>query len=240
MFCHAPDEKLHVSNDKSAKVVPIDDEVKIQAIACGKHHTVAVEAASDQKIRVFSWGCGNYGVLGHGVQMDEYFPRNIGSLHNVAMGETPIITAGAHCNLLLTSAGHVYYWGKHRSVGEATMRPQLVDALANNQHVVTTCAAGGQTVVCSTQAAQTVAWGQGPHGELGLATAKSSAKPTFVTVLDGVPIMSVACGYGHTLFIARQDGKEDETAVKKLAELDMDAAEELARAIENKGAGKKK
>jgi alpha-tubulin suppressor-like RCC1 family protein len=85
------------------------------------------------------------------------------------------------------------------------MRPKLVEELANNGHVVTHCSAGGQTVVCCT-ATCVVAWGQGPHGELGLADKKSSAKPTFVTALDGKSVLDVSCGYGQTLFVV-EDAK---------------------------------
>jgi alpha-tubulin suppressor-like RCC1 family protein len=156
--------RLHVNSSEKTTVVPIAEGqiIRIGHIACGKHHTLAVEAASNVPSRVFSWGCGNYGVLGHGVQADEYFPRVIGVLAVLLPGgEAPTVYAGAHCSLLKTpTSGHVYYWGKHRSVGEATMRPTLVDALANNGHVVTHCAAGGQTVVCSTLLGVTVAWGQ--------------------------------------------------------------------------------
>lgn len=109
------------------------------------------------------------------------------------------------------------------------MRPSLVDALANNQHVVTHAAAGGQTVVCCTANAQTVAWGQGPHGELGLGVQKkSSAKPTFVDGINGCRVAALACGYGHTVFVVRDDDKEDKAAVKKLPVLDPEAVQELA------------
>ena len=60
---------------------------------------------------------------------------------------TPLLhglTGGAVDFLYGFGAGHVYYWGKHRSVGEATMRPQLVDVLANNQHIVKHVAAAHQ------------------------------------------------------------------------------------------------
>jgi len=233
-FCHAPSEKVHGSGD-SVKVIPLPEDVRIQQIACGKHHTIALEAVSDQPARVFSFGCGDYGCLGHGIQADEYFPRCIGSLQNIILGQGNVgLAAGAHCSLVQTGNGHLYYWGKHRSVGEAKMRPALVDALANNQHVVSFCAAGGQTVVCSTANAVTVAWGQDPHGALGLGEPKSSAKPTFVPALDGCRISSLACGYGHTLFVVRNEDKEDITAVKKLAELDPDAVEGLVEAAESK------
>lgn len=218
-FVHAPTEKLHTSNEV-CKTVPLENSTSIvlASIACGKHHGIAVERTDDsdddndaKNPRVFSWGCGNYGCLGHGLQADEYYPRKIGLFATLPQlaerGENARVSAGASCSLLQTAAGHVYYWGKHRSAGEGTMRPSLVDALANNEHVVTHCSAGSQTVVCCTSLHQCVAWGQGPHGELGLGDKKSSAKPTFVTALDGKPVLDLACGYGHTLFVV--EGAKD-------------------------------
>jgi alpha-tubulin suppressor-like RCC1 family protein len=127
--------------------------------------------------------------LGHGVQKDEYYPRLVGVVIILPFGKDVecTATAGAQCSLLRNNkVGHVYYWGKHKSAGEAVMQPQMVDVLANNQHMVTQMAAGGQTVICSTSLAQTVAWGQGPHGELGFGKPKSSSKPTFVESLHVV------------------------------------------------------
>jgi hypothetical protein len=233
-FCYCPGEKLHTSSSEQ-KVVPLNEKIKIGYIAAGKHHTLAVEAASNQPSRVFSWGCGHYGVLGHGRVADEYFPRLIGVLpHLLSFSpEPPTVSAGAHCSLLQNN-GHVYYWGQHRNNAEAVLRPQLVDVLAHNQHVVKHMAAGGQTVFCSTVAGQTVAWGQGPHGELGLETAKSSAKPTFVTKLDGCTVQSLACGYGHTLFVV------EESATKSFATIEPDAVEELSNRQEKEPPAKKK
>lgn len=64
-FCHAPNEKLHGSSDK-AKVVPLSGEhVRIQQVACGKSHTLLLEAECEEGLspRVFSFGCGDFGVL---------------------------------------------------------------------------------------------------------------------------------------------------------------------------------
>lgn len=153
-------------------------------------------------------------------------------MQNAPLGDDSQIklVAGNSCSLLQTSAGHVYYWGKHRSVGEAQMRPQLVDVLANNQHVVTHTAAGSQTVVCSTLHAQTVAWGQGPHGELGLRSgAKSSAKPAFVDDLTGCHILSMAASYGSLIYVVSQ---EDEKAVADLSKLEEDQVADLAQRVD--------
>jgi len=135
------------------------------------------------------------------------------------------LAAGNSCSLVQTSAGHVYYWGKHRSVGEAVMRPQLVDVLANNQHMVTNMAAGSQTVVCTTQHGQTVAWGQGPHGELGLKSgAKSSAKPAFVDDLNECHVTSIAASYGSLIYVV---SKDDEKHLDELPTLEADDVTDL-------------
>jgi alpha-tubulin suppressor-like RCC1 family protein len=220
-----------------SKVVPLKEDIRIQSIACGKHHSLAVEAASPNHTpRVFSWGCGDYGCLGHGVQAHEYFPRVIGALQGpIIVGQHFPIAAGAHCSLMQTGNGHVYYWGRHRNVGEAMMRPQLLDVLANNQHDVQHCAAGGQTVVCCTPF-KTISWGNGPHGELGFGTAKSSAKPNFVPALDDLCVTSLACGLGHTLWVVRKEDAKEIALIDKLNVLEEEDVEDLVESI---AAGKK-
>jgi alpha-tubulin suppressor-like RCC1 family protein len=235
VFVHAPGEKLYTASNKDVKIVPLEEDIRIGNIACGKHHCIAIEAPSNSPPRVFSWGCGNYGCLGHGVQSDEYRPRLIGTLNagNIWKSNPPIFaTAGSSCSMILTKSGHVYYWGKHRSVGEAVMRPQLLAELANNGHVASYVAAGAQTVVISTQNAVTVAWGQGPHGELGLDDGKkSSAKPVFVTKLDRCRIQDLACGYGTTYYLVKSEDKDDEAAIKNLPTVSDEAFIELEKTM---------
>jgi hypothetical protein len=80
---------------------------------------------------------------------------------------------------------------------------------------------------------------KGPHGELGLEKAKSSAKPAFVEKLDGCLVCDLACGYGHTLYVLRDEDKEDKAALKKLGEIDAEAVQELVDAAAAKGSKKR-
>lgn len=255
-FCHAPDQKLYqtIKSRDATKVVPLQEtmDIRIASIACGKHHSLALEAPRKDEgessiSRVFSWGCGDYGVLGHGVQADEYYPRLIATLSQSASQVVPSdseISAGAHCSLLLTNNnGYVYYWGMHKRVGEAVMKPQLVDVLANNQHHVSHFGGGGQTVVCSTTLGQTIAWGQGPYGELGLGSKKSSSKPAFVESLHKHEVIDLACGYGHTLWVvhdtsslSKKQQKDDEEgpAVEDLPKIDTDSVKQQLETIWSK------
>ena len=227
VFVHKPGDTLEDSK-KPPVPLPDSDNIRIGSISCGKHHTVAVEASlkatSIGSQRVFTWGCGGYGVLGHGVQVDEYTPHLIKALVGPLFNSNSPVraSAGAHCSMVLTENGHVYYCGKHRSVGEATMRPALIDILANNMHVVTALDGGAQTVFCSTSNGVTVSWGMGLTGELGYGAnnPKSCSKPKFVEKLDKCLITDVACGYGHTLFIISNEDAEDKKLLKTIAKIE--------------------
>uniref|UniRef100_A0A7S2S1V5 Uncharacterized protein n=1 Tax=Eucampia antarctica TaxID=49252 RepID=A0A7S2S1V5_9STRA len=232
----------NISTGDDKKMVPLPDSVNIviASISCGKNHAIAVEAAStSQSPRVFSWGCGDYGCLGHNIQADEYTPRLVTTLSG-PMFATNVPTraaAGGSCSMILTKHGHVYYWGKHRSVGEATMRPNLVEVLANNMHNVTTLSGGFQTVFCSTNNGVTVSWGNGPIGELGYGkdNPKSSSKPKFVEKLDTVLVTDVQCGYGHTLFLLRNKDDEDKKAVENMAKVETDDLVEFIKVLSSSG-----
>jgi hypothetical protein len=52
--------------------------------------------------------------------------------------------------------------------------------------------------------------------------------------LDGCRLADLACGYGHTLFVVRNEDAEDIAAVKKLPELDMESVEDLVKAAEER------
>lgn len=207
------------------KCVTLEDsrQICLSNVSCGKNHILAVEAPTLEHAhvpRVFSWGCGDYGCLGHAVQANEHHPRLVGGFRGpVFANNHPVLAvSGSHCSLVLTQNGHVYYLGKHKMAGEATMRPALVDALANNGHVATAIGAGSKTVFCSTKGGVTVSWGHGEHGELGYGAdgAKSSSQPKFVNGLDSCLVTSVSCGMGHTLFIIRSEDGEDAKALKKV------------------------
>ena len=102
------------------------------------------------------------------------------------------------------------------------MRPSLLDALANNRHVVQSLSGGFQTVFCGTKNGVTISWGQGATGELGYgaSNAKSSSKPKFVEKLDSCLVSQISCGYGHTLFIISDDDEEDKKAWGKMAKIE--------------------
>jgi alpha-tubulin suppressor-like RCC1 family protein len=243
-FTHIPGEKSYGAANANEKVVELQEDIRLCHISCGKYHTVAVEAPSEHHTpRVFSWGCGNYGCLGHGIQADEYKPRSIAAMAvgNQWFANPPVSCAtGASCSMVLTSSGQIYYWGKHKMVAEAVMRPQVLSELANNQYVADLVAAGHQTVVIATKKDVIVAWGNGPYGELGYGNKKSSSKPDFVASLSRCRIQDLACGFGATYYIVKNNEKSDQDAIKDLPVVSDDAYLELERFLDTVTEDKKK
>ena len=120
------------------------------------------------------------------------------------------------------------------------MRPNLIDALANNGHVVTSIAAGSQTIFASTANGVTVSSGHGSEGQLGYGKGenKSSSKPKFVNGLDSCIVTGLACGMGHTLFLVQNEDADDAKAIKKIPKLgESDAAQLIDQLKAKRGGG---
>ena len=228
-------EEKSFSTGTDDKKVQMMEEIRISYIACGKNHAMAVEAAregdEDKERRVFSWGCGDYGCLGHGVQADEFYPRQLVFFKNrmFSKNSPTKVSCGGQCSLILTERGHGYYFGRHKNVGDAAMRPALMDALASNGHIVTSLSSGAQSIICCTKSGVTVTWGSGPYGELGYGIngSKSSSKPQFVSVMDSCIVTKVRSGYGCSVFLIRDDDEEDKKALKKLQSIEIEDVEEF-------------
>jgi alpha-tubulin suppressor-like RCC1 family protein len=69
-----------VVKDNKNKVVQMihGNHIKIRSVFAGKSHSLCIEDWEDNPTnRVFSWGFGGYGRLGHNCSEDEYYPREI-------------------------------------------------------------------------------------------------------------------------------------------------------------------
>ena len=99
----------------------------ISDVKCGNNHTAAV--TDDGK--VFTWGFGGYGRLGHNQPQDELAPREVSQFSEGQRRKAggPLgppdgavgITCGAACTLVVRMSGKVMFFGKTKTSGEATM-----------------------------------------------------------------------------------------------------------------------
>ena len=85
---------------------------KITKVAAGHNHCVAVDAVG----KVYTWGNGGYGRLGHKEQKDEFLPKQVfipGGDRNLAPADC-VVAAGSTSSFVSAAQGQLYYWGKAR------------------------------------------------------------------------------------------------------------------------------
>lgn len=112
-----------IEKTREGHILPLED-VSIVDVACGINHTLAI----DTKKRCFSWGFGGYGRLGHTETKDELMPRNIKTFDSLNRGVKQIFCGGTF-SMAVDENGLLYFWGQHKSSGEATMYPKNVQDL---------------------------------------------------------------------------------------------------------------
>ncbi|KAK7469558.1 hypothetical protein BaRGS_00036406 [Batillaria attramentaria] len=210
--CEMVPRKVNVFIEKTrdGHVNPVTD-VDVREVACGLNHTLAL----DSKKRVFSWGFGGYGRLGHAEPKDEMVPRLIKFFEGPNRGAVQI-ACGSSFSMAVGEHGALFFWGQSKPTGEATMYPKLVQDLGGWKIRSIGCCYRSIVVAADNSV---VSWGPSPtYGELGYGEnkMKSSTVAQEVKPLDGIHVHNVACGYGHTMMIARADTDEDKEKLKKL------------------------
>jgi len=129
--------------------------MSIRAVAAGKNHAFCLEDWEGPEAnwnRLFSWGWGGYGRLGHNTSQDELKPREVVFFsHTVAGagGTHPSlrvqarqaqkqkcireIYAGGSFSLAVSESRNLYFWGKLSNAprGEATVYPVMSAELYN-------------------------------------------------------------------------------------------------------------
>lgn len=209
--CEVVPRKVNVFIDKDRNgITPITD-VELRDIACGNNHSVAL----DSKKRIFTWGFGGYGRLGHSEPKDEMVPRMLGYFNGPNRGATQVY-AGSTISMAVSEHGALFLWGQQKSTGEAAMYPKNVQDLSGWRIRSGGCC---NRVIVMAADDSVVSWGPSPtYGELGYGDEKikSSSYAQEIKPLAGIYIHSVACGYGHTLMIARNDTEEEKAKIEQL------------------------
>jgi alpha-tubulin suppressor-like RCC1 family protein len=169
------------------------NQIRVRLVAAGKNHSACVEdwEGEGQQGRVFTWGFGGLGRLGHNAPDDELLPRellpftpstNAGAKPN-PQRQIRQLQTGSTCTTVISESQHLYFFGKlsNSSRGEAQMYPKLVDDLYNwkSKHM----SLGSNLVVVAAED-KVVAWGAPVAGLLGFdGGGKSSITPKFLTCL---------------------------------------------------------
>ncbi|GAA0166503.1 hypothetical protein LIER_21644 [Lithospermum erythrorhizon] len=177
----------------------------IVKVACGTNHTVAVDASGC----VYTWGYGGYGRLGHREQKDEWSPRRIDifTKRNV-LPPNAVVSAGSANSACTAAGGQLYMWGKIKNTGDDWMYPKaLMDLSGWNIR----CMDSGSMHHFVGADSSCISWGHAQSGELGYGPngQKSSAIPKKVEILEGMHVVSVACGFAHSLVVVDRTNISD-------------------------------
>uniref|UniRef100_A0A4X1W7C0 Protein RCC2 n=1 Tax=Sus scrofa TaxID=9823 RepID=A0A4X1W7C0_PIG len=203
---------IFIEKTKDGQILPVPNVV-VRDVACGANHTLVL----DSQKRVFSWGFGGYGRLGHAEQKDEMVPRLVKLFDFPGRGASQIY-AGYTCSFAVSEVGGLFFWGATNTSRESTMYPKAVQDLCGWR--IRSLACGKSSIIVAADES-TISWGPSPtFGELGYGDhkPKSSTAAQEVKTLDGIFTEQVAMGYSHSLVIARDESETEKEKIKKLPE----------------------
>ena len=173
-------------------------KVQVAYIACGQYHTAAVANSG----RLFTWGSGKWGQLGHGVRQDERFPRKVDT--EKALGNFVRVACGDRHTAVLNEQGGIVTFGngQHGQLGHGNgldcLKPTLLTQGDLAQHRIVALDCGATTTAAVTETGALYLWGFGeslhPKGVSNVLEA-----PRQVRMREAVK--QVACGLGHVLVL---------------------------------------
>ncbi|XP_057542025.1 PH, RCC1 and FYVE domains-containing protein 1-like isoform X2 [Amaranthus tricolor] len=181
-------------------------------VACGTWHTAAIvdtmenEASFDRSFsaagKLFTWGEGDKGQLGHGDSEVRLIPMYVETLIDKNFCK---VACGHDFTVALSTTGRVYSMGStdYGQLGcpESDGRvPACVEGkIADN--FVEDIACGSHHVAIVTSKAELFTWGKGSNGQLGHGDIDHRNEPTFVEFMKGNQVRSVSCGSNFTAII---------------------------------------
>ncbi|XP_022827451.1 probable E3 ubiquitin-protein ligase HERC2 [Spodoptera litura] len=197
----------HSNNVSSPRANPYLSHVLVRRVAVhsGGKHALALTADG----KVYSWGEGEDGKLGHGNRITLEVPRLIETLS----GERVVgIACGSAHSACVTARGHLYTWGmgEYGRLGHGDdmtqLYPKMVEALANFRVVQVACGSRDAQTLALTACGKVFSWGDGDFGKLGRGGSDGCAVPMNIERLNTLGVIQVECGAQFSLALTR-DGE---------------------------------
>ena len=169
----------------------------LRQLECGSHHCAAICASG----RVYTWGSGSFGQLGHGDRRSEALPRMIGSLAHV---EIVRVACGGH-TCALSAHGELFTFGngKHGQLGHGDARPEAAPRrVARLRHArVLGIACGDFHTLALADDGYVYTWGAGAFGELGHGDPAHRSEPRRLEGVRRHSLVFAACGASHNVLL---------------------------------------
>lgn len=175
--------------------------------ACGAWHTVAIVEVVDSlnsatSCKLFTWGDGNKGQLGHADRETRLIPACVDSLRKLSFCQ---VACGYDFTAALSTCGQVYTMGSNAfgQLGNPSIDGKLHTVVKGSisSSCVQEIACGSHHVALLTSKAEVYTWGKGANGRLGHGNNFDRFTPTLVEALKDKQVKSVACGTDITAVI---------------------------------------
>ncbi|SPQ95950.1 unnamed protein product (mitochondrion) [Plasmodiophora brassicae] len=187
-----------------ARVLALHD-YHVRSVSCGGTFTAAIVAGDTERdaTKVFTWGIGCNGRLGHDDLDSRWVPTQVSALDRASI--TSISCGDAHC-LALSALGQVFTWGdpRHGRLGRPPAQhgaPMPIDT--NGARIVQVSAGYDHSAMLSSSGALYM-FGSNRRRQLGV-PGVHVATPVPVQVA-GLEVDQVHCARYHTMVIVHEAG----------------------------------
>ncbi|XP_059922232.1 E3 ubiquitin-protein ligase HERC2 isoform X1 [Gadus macrocephalus] len=176
--------------------------VKKVAVHSGGRHAMALTVDG----KVFSWGEGDDGKLGHFSRMNCDKPRLIEALKTKRIRD---IACGSSHSSAITSSGELYSWGlgEYGRLGHGDnttqLRPKLVKVLLGHRVVQVACGSRDAQTLALTDEGLVFSWGDGDFGKLGRGGSEGCNIPQNIERLNGQGVCQIECGAQFSLALTK-------------------------------------
>jgi len=162
-----------------APCVKIQELEQVRMIAAGETISAAITEVGPQQTRLFTWGGGAHGALGHDNDEDVYTPKVVEAVDNDNIIKQQIVCGGSHMALLGIDNTPPEPHGRQRAMTVSKLQMNDDD----------------RTAMCLWT------WGCGMLGQLGHNSFEDCYVPKYVEMLGSKVVRQVACGAAHTVAI---------------------------------------
>lgn len=181
--------------------------LRVRSVACGSWHTAAIVEVMVDRYRyntgkLFTWGDGDEGMLGHADNGRKLVPTCVAQLLEYDFLK---VSCGRMLTVALTNMGKVFTMGSavHGQLGNPHAKDKSVTIVEGllKQEFVKEISSGSYHVAVLTSAGSVYTWGKGANGQLGLGDTEDRCLPSFVEALRDRQVESIMCGPSITAAI---------------------------------------
>ncbi|OEL37762.1 Ultraviolet-B receptor UVR8 [Dichanthelium oligosanthes] len=181
--------------------------MRVVRAACGAWHTAAIVEVVDfldpaAAAKLFTWGDGDKGQLGHVDREARFIPACVASLLEPSFC---LVDCGHDTTVALSTSGQLYSMGSNAfgQLGNPKTDgkfPTLVGGIISSSFIEE-IACGSHHIAALTSKAEVYTWGRGANGRLGHGDSVDRNTPTLVEALKDKQVKSVVCGADFTTAI---------------------------------------